>query len=248
MASEQVYSTNPFSRRNPGTIASRMAGINASLQGSSMGRAFVKGAAESFGFYTPGSLNTPVGSFLGIRESMDEIRNPGKLARSRIFASSSKVQQAGRVTRTGMATKLASKTFWKAIPLISTGMFAYEGYQNNGLMGAASGVGESVLINAAVHYGRNILTNPLTLTVAGIAAAGYGMYRLGEAGRAHAKGLKELEMTSQNTLDAIGSIGAGTMRQRALMALNNTHINGRIALGNEAMLMHGDRSSGMRRF
>ena len=125
---------------------------------------------------------------------------------------------------------------------LSTAYFAHEGYQEEGVWGAAKGIGESIAYSAAWNYmagGAAASAMAFAAPVAGIAALAGGAYMLGEAGIQHAKGLRELEMGGgDQMLQAVTSAGAATARQRAVMALNNTHINGRMALGNEGFLMH----------
>lgn len=90
------------------------------------------------------------------------------------------------------------------------------------------------------------LTNYAFLTMFGVQGlallpfvAAKEIYSWGEASREHVKKLRQVEMGGQDqVMDAINSAGAATMRQRAASALNNTHLNGRMALGNEGFLMH----------
>jgi len=232
-----------------------MAGINARLQSSAIGRSALGGAAETLGFYTPGMTDQPVGSFLGIRETAQEmgidrgrLSRAGKLARRGRFGAAARAIGGPGATGGGTAARFAGKTFMKSIPLLSSAFFAYQGYQEGGTMGALGGLGESMLYSAGFRMAGTMLANPMTLTLGGLAAIGYGGYQLGEAAQRRGKGLRELEMSSDKIIDALGSAGAATTRQRAMMALNNTHINGRMAMGNEAALMHGDVTTGLRRF
>jgi hypothetical protein len=222
---EGSYNANPFAKN--GRFRSRVAGINASLNSSRLGRAFTAGSAEALGFEI--HKGNKIGSFLGIRESMAEIR-------------------AGKAASGKGMMKLAGKTAWKSLPLAGTAFMAYFGYKENGVMGAVGGVGESMLWGAGLKMAGSLITNPLTLGIAGVAAVGAGGYALGEAGQRHQKRLTDTEFASQGAIDALSSVGAATNRQRSMMALNNTHLNGRMAIGNEGILMHGTSTTGLRRF
>lgn len=252
-----------------GVATSRLAGFNATLQSTRLGRAALGGVAESVGFYVPGMTDQPVGSFLGVSETLGEMglstdrfkRQASAVYKgTRGLVSRGRFVQAGRyLGKQGMrgiagaggakaAASFAGKTFMKSIPLIGTAVFAYQGYQEEGVWGAMKGVGESMMWSAGFRMAGSLITNPFTLTAAGVAAVGYGVYALGEAGRAHAKRLKDTEFVAKGAIDALGSVGAATNRQRSMMALNNTHLNGRMAMGNEGILMHGDMTTGMRGF
>jgi hypothetical protein len=123
----------------------------------------------------------------------------------------------------------------------------YEGYKEGGITGAAWGVGKeyaswyafgalSKVINPAIGY---------TLAGAGAAAAvGLG-FHYGSGGttaglfrpwvNAYARKHAKMEMATP-VVDQFGTIG--TMRQRSLQAIQNSRLNGRTALGNEASLMY----------
>ncbi len=64
------------------------------------------------------------------------------------------------------------------------------------------------------------------------------VYSLGETGREYKKSLRTLEMATPQMMEVAQGIGAQTGRQRSLRALQNTHINARMAMGNEAIMMH----------
>lgn len=250
-----------------GVMTSRLAGLNARIQSTAMGRAAIGGAAESLGFYVPGMSDQPVGSFLGVTESLDEMgygtkhfrnttRGVSKLARQGRFGAAARSigKQTMRGARTlGMkgAATFAGKTALKSIPLISTAVMAYSGYQEGGVMGALGGIGESMAWNAGFRMAGEALGGSAMImggAVAGLAGIGLATYALGEAGRGHRRELRQTEFSTAGAVDALGSVGAATNRQRSMMALNNTHLNGRMAMGNEGLLMHGDTSTGMRGF
>lgn len=245
----QGRARNPFG----GNVASKMSGFNARMQQSSIGRAFMGGSAEALGFYTPGFRDEQIGSFLGLRETFGEVGGrrgeafqrlikQGRYGNAARFAAG-RARRIGGKASLGFAAKFAGSTLMKSIPIVSTVAMAYSGYQGNGMVGAVEGIAESMLTNAGIRQAATLLSNPVTLTLAGIAAAGAATYALGEAGRAHAQGLRNLEMGGPQIQEALSSAGAATMRQRSMMALNNTHLNGRMAMGNEAALMHDGAAS-----
>ncbi len=144
----------------------------------------------------------------------------------------------------GLAERGAARGFLstaaKALPLAFTGVLAYQGYQEEGIWGATKGVAESIAYSAAWHGGEALLGSGLMagLTgVAAIAAVGVAAYGFGEAAQAHRKRLTGLEFGSPS-VDMLNSAGALTSRARAMNALHSTHINARIAIGNEALLGH----------
>lgn len=140
------------------------------------------------------------------------------------------------------AAKFLGGTGLRAIPLLSTAYFMAEGYSSNGLTGVASGFGEGVATTFAWKAAASVLGAGASAAVGiaglGLAGVGVGVYQAGEAASSHVRGLKRLEMGGGHMQGAIESHGASTMRQRSLQNLNNSHINGRMALGNEAFLMH----------
>jgi hypothetical protein len=266
---DSTYSLNPFSRHNPGTMGSRVAGANAMLHSTGMGRAFVGGSAEALGFHVGGFTDQPVGSFLGVSETLDEMglssdrfksqaRAVGKgtfgLAKKGRFVQAGKyLGKQGARAWAGVgagkgALKFAGSTALKSLPLVGTALMAAHGYSQEGMWGAAKGVGESIMWGAGFRMATTALTNPLVLGAGLAAGIGFGTYALGEAGRAHADRLRKTEMIAEGAVDALGSVGAATGRQRSMMALNNTHLNGRMAMGNEGVLMHGDATTGRRGF
>jgi hypothetical protein len=150
--------------------------------------------------------------------------------------------QARRLGVKGSAkagASFAGKLGLRSLGLFATGYETYQGYKQGGILGAAKGLGTGVAYGIAAQLVMSAIGST-TLGV-GIAAAGVaaGGYALGEAGRSHAKGLRNIEFGGgSQIMGAINSGGAATSRQRAALALQNTHINGRMAMGNEALLMH----------
>jgi len=113
---------------------------------------------------------------------------------------------------------------------------AIEGYREDGIVGAA----KSVAIGGAIQIGMDYAMSTLALgaafdVAAPLAAIGYGAYRVGKASIARGKRYRNLEMGTP-FVDTFGT--AATIRQRSLQAIQNSHIGGRMALGNEGALMH----------
>jgi len=256
MATESTIKTPP--RLGAGRAA--LAGFNARFGQSYIGRSIQMGAAESFGFSYKGSMfgiNATSQGFLGLRESLPEFRAArqgrptfGKPQMGRVY-SKARGMGMGKFSSTRMAVthgarqagmRGVGKILGKALPgglgLAATGYFAYSGYQEGGALGAVKGVGESIAWTTAFKLAGG-LANPVIGGAAIVGAVGLGIYAYGEASQAHVKKLRDIEMGGTGAImDAIGSMPAATMRQRSVLALQNTHINGRMAMGNEALYMH----------
>ena len=190
-------------------------------------------------------------------------------------------------------------TGFAALSLAYTADLMYEGYQRDGLTGAALGLGESVgtayvfrsviprvfdtNLNAAKtaygsvraglevgaalgrvgatgggigYWGARAASIGAGITAgaaAGIAASVFNPYAWAIAGGLYAydqasefideknraaarlKQVRSLELGAP-VLDQFGTIA--TLRQRSLSAIQNSHVNGRMALGSEAALLH----------
>lgn len=207
----------------PGYLSS----ANARLGRSYMGRAFQRGTMESFGFYHEGTVNK---GFLGLGpKPMERLRGmPTEVGKV--------VSRRGKM---GLL-KWGGTRLGAAAPLIGTAFMAYSGYQQEGVWGAAKGVAESAAYSTAWHAGAGLVGTGALIT-AGVVAAGaagaFGYYRFGEAAQASQKRRRDIEMGSAD-MDLLGNMGTHTARARAMAALNNSHINARIAIGNEALLTH----------
>lgn len=261
MATESGFFSSSYNRARAGvgTVQASVAGWNARLGSSYLGRSLQMGAAESFGWSYSGSMFGTKGTsqgFLGLREGLPEFRAArsgrpltGRPQMGRVF-SRARGMGRGVFSSTRMAVthgarsaglrgvgKLASKALPCVLGPAGTAYFAYTGYKEGGIWGAVKGVGESVAWSAGIRAVGGLI-NPFTLAVAGIAAIGLGVYAAGEKGQAHVKKLRELEMGGGAIMEQIGSLPAATMRQRSALALQNSHINGRMAIGNEALLLH----------
>ena len=118
-----------------------------------------------------------------------------------------------------------------------TAYSAYEGYKEGGVIGAAKEVGTNALINAGFNIALRAagLYGGMAIGVGTAAVIGYGAYKYGEAAIRHKKKLTNIEMGG-NFTDNYNTVA--TMRQRSLMAIQNTHLSSRSALGNEAQFLH----------
>jgi len=232
--------------------------VNAGLNASYLGRSLKIGAMESFGFSFRGSmfgvsnlqnlgfLGTGIGAPGGMRGAFGDIRSPHiQSGSARTIARSTATGEAaagkmGRIRRAGGgAGRFMGRAFGGALSLAATAALAYTGYQREGMWGAAKGVGESVLWTAGIRAVGGIIGGATIGAGLAVAAVGVGGYALAEKGRAHRHRLRELELTAgPEIMNNIHGAGAVTMRQRSLLALQNTHINGRMAIGNEALLIH----------
>jgi len=159
------------------------------------------------------------------------------------FAEEAGEKGAKRVFTQSSIVKGGMKTGWKMLgPALGLGISAYSvygAYQSGGLLGAGKQLAKEGIGWAAFDIGQTALasvglgglTTPLLVT----AGAGLAMKKTIDYGQRHYRGLRELEIASP-IADPTG-IGY-TMRQRSLQAIQRSSINGRMAIGNEAMLMH----------
>ncbi len=184
-------------------------GVYKSAMRTGMGREFMRGVGESFGFqysHTGGKLVSK--GFLGARA-------------------------AGGISKLGVGKAIGGAIF----PAFMAHS-AYQGYQQGGVVGAAKNVAFDAAMWGAIRSAGSLLMNPVTIAGAAVAAAGYGYYKYGENVRRFGKRLRAVEMGA-DVIDTYGTIA--TTRQRSLAALQNSHINGRLALGNEASILHNPR-------
>lgn len=151
--------------------------------------------------------------------------------------------QAAKKYPTKMLGQAAGTIFGAAF----VGLEAYRGYQEGGLLGAVTASGKEAAMWAMMGVGETLMSSILgagassfVAPVAIAAGAAYGGYKALKAGGEVAKNLRHLDMVTPTT----DPHGFGyTMRQRSLMAIQKSYINGRLGVGNEALMMHG----GMRR-
>lgn len=213
----------PLAAAAVGTAA--RAGI-ARMGQSFLGRHLLRGAGEAFGVqYSKAGVSR---GFMGLGKKplQTALRMPGafyKTARKRgMDAAMSKVGMkfAGRALAPGIAA-----------------FQIYQGYQEEGIYGAAKAGAEAVLFQTAFNVGKAVLGSGAMWMGAGVAAAGYGYYKFGEAAQEHRKRIRGLEFAS-TSMDMVNSAGALTHRAAAVRQLEMSPLNARIALGNEAMLTH----------
>jgi len=118
----------------------------------------------------------------------------------------------------------------------------YEGYQQGGILGAIKGGIREVAVFGAMRVvgevaGASILGG-LSVPVAVGAAAGYGAYKALEYGQSRTRALRETEFVTP----VVDPYGTGyTMRQRSLASIQKSYLNGRMAMGNEAVLLGAGR-------
>jgi hypothetical protein len=144
----------------------------------------------------------------------------------------------GFMARHGPKGLTAGKLF-AGLGIGVTALSIYQGYQEGGVVGAVTGGATQLalggLMRGALTSMGGVATNPLLWGAAAAAGIGYGGYKLGEAAQAHMKRHRNMEMGS-DIVDTFGTMAS--IRQRSLSAIQNSHVNGRLALGNEASMMH----------
>jgi hypothetical protein len=228
-----------------------MGKFHGGLASNKYGRAALSGAASSLGWdYTydkkAGSMvnkgflgykNTGVGKYYSALRSggasrLSALGRTGAQAGRSFSHMASGGKMGGAITRRfgSQLLGVAGKALGPAMGLLAVA----EGARTGGVSGAFSAGVESVGSWAAMEVGLAALSgtvNPLALG----ALAGYAGYKFADASRDYGRSLKKLNMGAP-IVDMFGTVA--TTRQRSLQALQNTHINGRMALGNEGMLMH----------
>jgi len=143
--------------------------------------------------------------------------------------------------------RMAVRGLGSVLGLGMVAMEAYHGYQEGGVLGAATAAGKEAAMWAMMGVGETAFASmtgfsasAVFLPVAVAAGAAYGGYKAMKYGGEVSKNLRNLDMGTP----MIDPHGFGhTMRQRALMGIQRSHINGRMALGSEAVIM----STGMMR-
>jgi len=129
-----------------------------------------------------------------------------------------------------------------AMGMAFIGSSVYSGYKQGGLKGAALSGGKEAVTWAAMGAGEAAFASLTGVSIGGIAMGAavvgaeiYGGYRLMKHGLNHYRQMRQTEFT-QPIVDPFGM--GFTMRQRSLMAIQNSAVNGRLALGNEGFLTH----------
>jgi hypothetical protein len=120
-------------------------------------------------------------------------------------------------------------------------LVTYQGFREGGITGGAKALGENIAMNYAFGAAEYVLPYAAPIAAGALvgAAAWQGrtpMQLLARpAVRAHMRAFSMLEMGSP-VADPLGTMA--TMRQRSLMAIQRSKINGRSALGQEASYMY----------
>jgi hypothetical protein len=182
---------------------------------TSVGGIFKRGILETFGWEFKGTQNY---GFLG--------KHSPELAKS--------IEKA-----TGRMGKFKAKTLGKGFRGLGLGFTlfsAYQGYKEGGIAGAAKETAIMTGYNIAFQAVKTAWSVGSSVPVLGAVAAAYGTYKFGQAAGKYGKRMESLEM-GRPIIDNYGTIA--TLRQRSMQAIQNTHLNGRMAMGNEAFLIHG---------
>jgi len=235
-------------------FGNRMKSFHASVGKSAVGQGMYRGAGMSLG-WSYAESGTSEG-FLGWNathvgksgrraiKQYGQLRGggAGRLSAAKSTTSTwarrsmSSMRSAGTMgTIKGVGSQLGGMAM-KGIPLAFTLYGMYEGYQQEGVWGAIKGGAENVAMTAGWEIAGAMLGGA-TMPLAVMAAAGYAGYAYADAARDYGKQLKRVDMGAP-LVDMFGTVA--TTRQRSLQALQNTHINGRMGLGNEGMLIHNN--------
>jgi hypothetical protein len=128
----------------------------------------------------------------------------------------------------------------KAMGGLALGMTAsqvYGGYKEGGVTGAAKEAAIGVGMWAAGDMAIAALSNPIGIGLAAVGGAGFAAYQFGNRAKMYREDVRRTEMFgSRKMLNVIDN--ASTERARSLQALNNSALNARMAIGNEAQYLH----------
>jgi len=212
------------------------------------GGAFRSGVAETFGFVYGGPNNSDYRGFLGIKDhdfkgNFRKARNVRRAAmkwKASPNASFLRKQAVGMKyamrSAPGRALKSAVGSMaGKAIFPAFTAVSMYSAYQEGGVGAALKAGATEAAVWGGLKLAGAIIGSTTTAAIGGVAALGFGYHALGTAAKSYRKGLQNLEMGAP-VKDPYGT--TATLRARSLQALNSSAVNGRMAMGNEALLMH----------
>lgn len=198
--------------------------FNKSWLGSNLKR----GVGETFGFHYERIQKGPFG--IG-----SEITSGGFLNYKGIGSEYQKQIAAG--TKGGKAALRASgKAFVPGLSLLFSAHSIYSGFKEGGFSGGMGAATEAVAFNTGLSM-LGGAAGTLLGGVMAIGAAGVGLHALGKAAETKKKRTRGLELAAVSP-DLLYSSSSLTARQRSLQALNDSRINARMAIGNEAALMH----------
>ena len=111
------------------------------------------------------------------------------------------------------------------------GLSMLHGYKEGGVAGAAKEFGMMWAGDMVIRTAMTATGLPILATAGAMA----GAYAFGKAAGSYGKKMTHLELAAPH-IDQFGTVA--TIRQRSLQALQDTHLNGRGLLGNEAAMMH----------
>lgn len=197
------------------------------------------------------------GTTLGTRWAATGLAAPSELAKTSFMGGARHELSAARtLAKHGMkgaaGKALARGAFGAALPgmgLYFMGKAGITGFKEGGVTGAATGMAGEAAFWVGTTMAFRALANPVGLAAvagtAATAAAGYGLYKAGEASWQYH--LKSLPLETTGSLSAFQTSGAATMRQRSVMNIQRSHLNARSAFGNEAQYAHIARYRGVGR-
>ena len=143
--------------------------------------------------------------------------------------------------------RIASKVAGPLLGLGFTAHSAYEGFKEDGILGAHVGIAKEIAImtafdalaaggakglgGAGVRATKFLGTRLIPPVLAGVVAAG----AMKSAWMHH---VNSLPLETTGSMEAFHTRAAATMRQRSVMNIERSHLNARSAFGSEAAFMH----------
>lgn len=224
-------------------------GVNRFAMKTAAGRAFKQGFGEVFGLeYTKTGYSR---GFMGVRGTSGFRTYKNLMARkvgvTKAIGGGLRVQGAAlrQLGVRGSLKTIRGAGLGRILGAALIGVDAYMGYKEGGIGGAAKSLAESGMIWGGMKAAGVIIGGTAVSVATGVAAVGIGAYAWGEAATDYRKRLEGSELIPRDAINTIQ--GAYTDRARAMDALNNSALNARMSIGNEAKLLHSTYSA-MTRF
>jgi hypothetical protein len=226
-------------RRNANTLRQGYGAAGKILGSTAAGRAFQQGFAENLGVMFEHETVKGLGKvtmsygFGGWRAltSTPKVFGPVAGVHPNMVRAAEKV--FGQKLAKGKLLGKLGKMGGASLGVAGLAWGIYSGYKEGGVSGAIRETATQGLIWGGLRVASIALSGwgtPLAIAI----GIGYTGYQIGEVAGRYANRLRNIEMGAP-IIDPFGT--AATIRQRSLNALQNTHINGRSALGNESLLM-----------
>ena len=151
---------------------------------------------------------------------------------ARKFLGSAMHKRGMRWATEGYGMGKGMNMFGRAMGVGFLALEAYQGYQREGVWGAAKGVATGAAYSYAFGAVLGAAAAPVAIGAAVVGGAIIANKAMAEKGASYARGQARTEF-GNGVSDQFGTVS--TMRRRSVMALNRSRIGGGMGMGNEAM-------------